>query len=387
MEFNSLKKKTENDFNDYGIVYYREKRKLVSPPGYATDPNKRRKAEEKKTTISLSVDGSLLKMCFRYISLNLSILDSLVGMPEIIGKELFDFMLKNQILTLENVPYEHKNKEDENRLHCLMVFNEAFEDQIISNLSLKHSPKIMPYLSDFLICFNNVRELDLTGISLNDSVLSTFHNLTCLEILILAECGLCDFSIKKFSLPYRLFHNENIALEFLDLRDNKEITSKSLENLFVFPLLKKLNLSNTGIKKINLDSKKLEKYNFDYKQSPQTYKEVETTGWAKPIVEKILVNGQSKSSGSSFAKKTLSFYSLAKKKQEVDKQTSSSLTKSITSPIYLVRKDIKEQTSQKARSPLAPSSPSSKEGRTKKKKAIFFDEEDDEDNMLMQYSR
>ena len=179
MQFNSHKQKSEDEFNDYGVVYYREKRKLLSPPGYEIDSFKRQNADNNsRRPISLSTDDSLLKMCFRYITQNLSILDSLVGMPEIIGKELFDFMLKNQVLTLENVPYSSKNKGDENKLHCLMVFNEAFRDQIISSLSLKKSPKIMPHLSDFLICFDNVREMDLTGNTLNDSILSTFHNLT-----------------------------------------------------------------------------------------------------------------------------------------------------------------------------------------------------------------
>ena len=163
----------ENQY-DCGVVYYREKRKLRSPPGYEIE----KKAKfNPKIKISLR-DGSLLKMCYRYISENLEILESLVGLPEIVGKNIIDFMLDNGNLQLRACPSaETESKAEKSKLQCLRVFDEAFPKHFLKSLSLTFFKKQLANLSDLLLCFENIEELDLSGNSLNDKALAAVHNL------------------------------------------------------------------------------------------------------------------------------------------------------------------------------------------------------------------
>lgn len=158
---------------DSGVVYYREKRKLRSPPGYEIQEKKPR--FNTKMKISLGKDGSLLKMCYRYISENLENLESLVGLPEIIGRNIFDFMVGNGNLQLQVCPFA-ESKAENPKLQCLKVFNEAFPEQFLKSLSLTFFMKPLENLSNLLLCFENIEELDLSGNCLNDEVLAAFHS-------------------------------------------------------------------------------------------------------------------------------------------------------------------------------------------------------------------
>ena len=159
---------------DSGLVYYREKRKLRSPPGYEIQEKKPR--FDSKMKISLGKDGSLLKMCYRYISENLENLESLVGLPEIIGRNIFNFMLENGNLQLQ-VCLLAESKAENSKLQCLKVFDEAFPDQFLKSLSLTFFIKPLEYLSNLLLCFENIEELDLSGNRLNDEVLIAFNSI------------------------------------------------------------------------------------------------------------------------------------------------------------------------------------------------------------------
>ena len=159
--------------NDSGVVYYREKRKLRSPPGYEIQEKKPR--FNNKMKISLDKDGSLLKMCYRYISENLENLESLVGLPEIIGRNIFDFMVDNGNLQLQICPFA-ESKTETSKLQCLKVFDEAFPEQFLKSLSLTFFMKTLQNLSNLMLCFVNIEELDLSGNCLNDEALAAFHS-------------------------------------------------------------------------------------------------------------------------------------------------------------------------------------------------------------------
>lgn len=165
----------EKDSQSCGVVFYREKRKLLSPPGYEFEKKPR---FDRKMKISLK-DGTLLKMCYRYISENLDILESLVGLPEIVGKNIFDFMIQNGTLLLQICPFSNctESKAERSKLQCLQVLNEAFPELFLNSLSMTFLNRPLANISNLLLCFENIQELDLSGNSLNDEGLSAFHNL------------------------------------------------------------------------------------------------------------------------------------------------------------------------------------------------------------------
>jgi len=173
----SLQSRSKEFEEDHGLVYYREKRKLRSPPGYEFERCKKKANLGIEKLITLH-EGSLLKMCFKYVSRNLEILESLIGLPEIVGKELFNFILNDGVLYLQSVPLanEHNLKES-HKLRCLSSFTEAFGEVVLHSLSLTSLRGPMASVSKLLLCFEYLEELDLSGNMLDDEVLTSFHNL------------------------------------------------------------------------------------------------------------------------------------------------------------------------------------------------------------------
>ena len=167
---------------DYGVVYYFENKKLRSPPGYGSSSStldicKKNNAKRKKA-VTLK-EGSLFKMCFRYISENIAILDSLVGLPEIIGKKLFDFMLDNDVLWLEEVPFQEiATTTEKSKVKCLSVFDAAYNTELLNSLSLCYLPKTAGLSSLLTNCFTNINKLDLSGSVLNSDTLCTISTLS-----------------------------------------------------------------------------------------------------------------------------------------------------------------------------------------------------------------
>lgn len=186
------------DKEDYGVVYYFEKRKLRSPPGYETTSNPKRIKLEKSINLDAESDfqgqsvltspslvtlkqGSLMNMCFQYISQNIAILDSLIGLPEIIGKELFMFMLNNGVFQLHQVPFaleENLSNEERLKLQCLRVFSEAYESLVLDSLSLCYLDKPIQTMSLLLSSLHYLVELDLSGNYLDEKTLGIFCNLS-----------------------------------------------------------------------------------------------------------------------------------------------------------------------------------------------------------------
>lgn len=173
-----LKNHSKDFEEDHGLVYYREKRKLCSPPGYGYDERCKKKTNFCSEKLITLTEGSLLKICFKYVGRNLEILDSLIGLPEIIGKELFNFMINDCVLFLQCVPLiDEYNHKENHKLRCLALFSEAFGEVVLQSLSLASFKMPIPSISKLLFCFEYLQELDLSGNMLGDEVLSSFHKL------------------------------------------------------------------------------------------------------------------------------------------------------------------------------------------------------------------
>merc|ERR1712179_187498 len=92
----SKRRKYDDDlYNDVGIVHYSTTSTgLTSPPGYS--PKRVGRRPIAKEIINLN-DGSLFDMCLKFMSQNVDLIDSLVGLPEIVGEQLFTCMLRNRV--------------------------------------------------------------------------------------------------------------------------------------------------------------------------------------------------------------------------------------------------------------------------------------------------
>ena len=155
------------DQDNYGLVFYREK--LYSPTGYS----RTKKIVVKKEPITLK-EGNLFTMCLKYVSLNTPLLDSLVGFPEIVGKQLFNYMVKENVFEFENIPFNDPSTADLEKLKTLTLFNDAYNELVLSSLSFSSMKKDLDSLQYLLACFDAITELDLSHIKLNDAVLGMF---------------------------------------------------------------------------------------------------------------------------------------------------------------------------------------------------------------------
>lgn len=367
-------KRMNNDENGYGIVYYRQKRKLYSPPGYEI----KSKFLSRNQFVSLK-DGSLLKMCFKYVSLNINILDSLIGLPEIIGKELLAFMLSNNVLNLKLVPISDADENETAKLRCLMTFDEAFGPCILSSLSFKTLSKPIPFVSRMLLCFQHLKELDLSGNLLNDETISAFYHLQKLEVLVLVDCGLSDFSIKKMTLPYRLYNISDHALKHLDIEGNKELTWNSITSIFVFKNLNILNVSGTRVKEKDLPLKQITDMKFEITHSRYDYDKPSTCGWAKQLIDEVCKRIDVSDKPNKRLKSN--FYSSKDVKMNVNDKGST--TKNI---LYLV----KRQTSIEKQSDVIPINTKTEgltENKKKIKKTFFRDFESDDGDIMELYAK
>ena len=166
--FMKKKKTEEEDFqDDHNVVIYRTH--LYSHSSPLTNISKYTRPPRKKISLA---DGTLFEMCMKYVTLNHEKLDSLLHFPEMIGKVLFDYMLSEEIFSLEEMSSQHC----ESKFRLLKIFSAAYHETFLSSLSLCCPG--FSNMSRFLECFIYIEELDLSNQTLTTSVIGVVSSLT-----------------------------------------------------------------------------------------------------------------------------------------------------------------------------------------------------------------
>lgn len=293
------------DPNDKGLVYYYEPSK---PHHFPSGYGKERKNEFGYPGITLA-EGSLFNMCLKYIMVNMNLLDSLIGFPEVVAKQMLDFMIDQKFLQIQEILFKVPSSTEHFHCRTLKLFDDAYGSLFLESLSLavlKDQTKLN--LNPLLSCFTNIKELDLSNVGLTADDVRIVPQFNSLEKLILKNTNLTDQTINKLTVPFRMYKEKSEKLKVLDLQGNP-ISNRCLELVVVFPKLQILNLSSSNVQMKFELVYELKQFGWQFSTKRPEYDKVVNKGWAAPIVEQVLHEAQLKSSSS--ASKASLFYKKA----------------------------------------------------------------------------
>ena len=111
-------------------------------------------------------EGSLFRMCLKYITVNYEKLDSLIDFPEMIGRQLFEFMVTDGLFSTLNCESKYK---------LLKIFSDAYKEILLNSLTLYDIN--LRYINNLLQCFGYIQELDLTNQIVNTGIVATISSM------------------------------------------------------------------------------------------------------------------------------------------------------------------------------------------------------------------
>ena len=111
-------------------------------------------------------EGSLFRMCLKYITVNYEKLDSLIDFPEMIGRQLFEFMVTDGVFSTLNCEAKYK---------LLKIFSDAYKEILLKSLTLYDIN--LRHIDNVLQCFGYLQELDLTNQIVNTGIVATLSSM------------------------------------------------------------------------------------------------------------------------------------------------------------------------------------------------------------------
>ena len=279
---------------------------------------------------------SLLGTCIDYVAAHLSDLDSLVGFPDIMGRQIFHKALITDVL---RAPCSLS-------LQYIQLFQDAYEDEILHSLRLHDCIEFLTWslpLSANL--YSYVRVLDLTACKLGHDEEQIRHlaRINTLRELGLRDNRLADCTVQMLTTPARVCNTGLISLTLLDIACNTCVTDKSVQYLARLRKLTTLDMSGTSL--TSSGCRRLERcLGLSMSKSNSSYLPWQLDsiqGWAAPVFYQWLEN----SINPEIATKTNSAFYATKEKKRIYKYTPPSLpetililTKSASSHIHSTEK-------------------------------------------------
>ncbi|ESP05707.1 hypothetical protein LOTGIDRAFT_152577 [Lottia gigantea] len=183
---------------------------------------------------------SLSDICIYYIALNINLVDSLFGFPDIVGIKIFQ-------KTEELGKFKLSSPESQ---AALRLFCDSYEGDVLSSLSVCNNHLCLNNYYDQILVFQYLKQLDISGNGIGDDhdILHHISNLDRLETLCLRNNGLSDDGIRKLTSPIRMLKKGPLELLHLGLSENSSISSSVLRYLKCFQFLEILDVSNTSVR-------------------------------------------------------------------------------------------------------------------------------------------
>lgn len=170
----------------------------------------------------MSAVASLLELCVHFVADHIDHVDSLIGFPDIIGRQVLDRAALNGTFS----------KIDGQCLKAISLFNAAYPGQLLSSVSLFGQPRYIHWEPVLELVAADIAALQLISCPLNTASL-LLQKIACCETitqLVLRDCGLTDIHVQKLTLRARSLGNCLRRLQLLDMRHNC-LTFKSVLKL------------------------------------------------------------------------------------------------------------------------------------------------------------
>ena len=224
--------------------------------------------------------------CMNMIVDNILAVDSLEGIPELIGEELFNFCNAKGLFKSENAHVSPK---------ILKIFTLAYKEAVLQTLNLSAQWMFVSMNSDFFHCFKHVETIDLSCCKIGDThaILLYLSELSFLKKLFLHNNCLSIEGVKQLSVAHRRKKIGLESLEILRLDGNLHVNANAVLYLSSLPNLKIIIFTDNGnfSKMLKfLDKRKVK--NFGMCPYPALHHKAEwecnncsNVGWAASVIE------------------------------------------------------------------------------------------------------
>lgn len=237
------------------------------------------KTEAKKQEIV--TPASLFHTCIKYIGRNMSLVDSLNGIPENIGEELIKACVECGCL-LAN---------DEATQYCLKVFVEAYGGEFMQAFKCHDSLFMNEYCECLSVMCLRVTHLDVSGCRLGNAneFLRAVASMKDLKVLNLSRNELSEDGFRMLLARHRMFKEGFQALESCDVSENI-VSLRTLQTFMGMPKMRNFRVSLVSSLKLKVPwfvqewTARTEKYKFRINSQTQIASCVVTKGMGAQVV-------------------------------------------------------------------------------------------------------
>nr|XP_009860129.1 leucine-rich repeat-containing protein 42-like [Ciona intestinalis] len=174
---------------------------------------------------------TLKELCLAYVVNNIHNVDSLHGLPALIGKEIFDGCMEAGYFNTD---------EYGNWRKVLDVFVDAYAEEVLQRLNLQSKWMFLASCLDCIVPYTYIQYIDLSHCRIGNSheILCHLGTLQLIKVIALHYNNISIQGIKIFTSKHRRAKWGLECLEVLRLDGNPNITQECLPFLTTLPALK-----------------------------------------------------------------------------------------------------------------------------------------------------
>ncbi|XP_009860129.2 leucine-rich repeat-containing protein 42-like [Ciona intestinalis] len=174
---------------------------------------------------------TLKELCLAYVVNNIHRVDSLHGLPALIGKEIFDACMEAGYFNTD---------EYGNWRTVLDVFVDAYAEEVLQRLNLQSKWMFLASCLDCIVPYTHIQYIDLSHCRIGNSheILCHLGTLQLIKVIGLHYNNISIQGIKIFTSKHRRAKWGLECLEVLRLDGNPNITHECLPFLTTLPALK-----------------------------------------------------------------------------------------------------------------------------------------------------
>ncbi|XP_024129712.1 leucine-rich repeat-containing protein 42 isoform X2 [Oryzias melastigma] len=185
-----------------------------------------------------SLHTSLFQITLSFVVDHIHLVESLVGFPEQIGREVFAAAAAGHVFSRPN------------SAKALRLFADAYGDLLLGSLCLRHRFPLLHERMEEIRAFRCLKSLDLFGCRLGDHH-EIFQHVTSLPNslvqLSVGGNGLSDSGLQRLTAPVRMRRSGLDGLRVLDVSYNP-VSEKALRYLTCLTKLSQLDVSQTEMR-------------------------------------------------------------------------------------------------------------------------------------------
>ena len=206
-------------------------------------------AENKNFLTNFDCLMSLKQTCLNYLVANFELVDSLIGFPSILAKDLFICVVKKRpcFCDSQDAPLSIERWQ-----HTMHIFSTAYKDELLKSINLSEKWLFLSLSIEHLVPFEYLEEIDISFCRIGNTheILLLIGKLIYLKKLFLNNNNLTCDGVKNLTLSQRRAKTGLSRLQYLrldgnDIKESSVMYLQSLPMLSVIVLDNKIDLSKT----------------------------------------------------------------------------------------------------------------------------------------------